>query len=188
VVKRAGTPGTVAEAGTAQGIARGRRAHSALAQWDLRLHAGDPYVVAGDRVLSELGLVMGSHSTAAGIMSAQALTTILSGGKRTPEEGEHLLRETLLVLARAWPDDYAPGARWEGTIVRAIGHLMEVNAGNVDAKRLTAKLSSTSSAESWLKRTRERSAQGGSRWRVLAGLVAESYNNQMRREDRKLAF
>jgi hypothetical protein len=188
VIKRAGEATTAGEASTAQGIARGRRGHSALAQWDLRLHAGDPYVSAGDKVLAEIGLVMGSGSSAAGIMAAQAVNTILTGGKRTPEEGEALLRATLLVLARAWPDDYAPGARWEGTLVRAVGHLIEFNSQIIDPAKLTARLSATSSAEAWLKRGRERASQGGARWRVLAGLLGEAYNNGMRREDRKLEW
>jgi hypothetical protein len=189
VVKRPGASGTAAEAEAAQGIAKGRRGHSALAQWDLRLHAGDPYVTAGDRVLSELGLVMGAGSTAAGIMAAQAVYGILTGGKRTPQQGEELLRRTLTVLASAWPDDYAPGARWEGTLVRAVAHLLDVNAEIIDTKKLTARLSTTSSAEAWLKRTRERSVAAGTpRWHVLAGLLGHAYNNAMRRDDRRLAW
>jgi len=187
VVKRTGVSTVAAEAETAQGIAQGRRGHSALARWDLQLHAGDPYVVAGDKVLAEIGLVMGSNSSAAGIMSARALTAILTGRGRTPEEGEALLRTTLLTLAHAWPDDYQPGARWEGTLIRAVGHLIEVNQGVIDTKKLTARLSTTSSAESWLKRTREKTTRG-TRWRVLAELLADTYNKSMRRDDRKLAW
>lgn len=188
VVKRTGESGTAAEAGTAQGIARGRRGHSALAQWDLRLHAGDPYITAGDKVLAELGLVMGPNTGVSGIAAANAVTAVLTGGRRTPDEGEALLRATLLILAQAWPDDYAPGTRWEGTLVRAVSHLIETNPGIVDTRRLTAKLSTTSSAETWLKRAKDRTQPGSSRWRTLAASLAEAYNRSMRREDRELSW
>ncbi len=189
VVKRTGFSTGTSEALAAQGIAKGRRGHSALALWDLKLHAGDPYATAGDKVLSEIGLVMGANSAAAGIMAVNAVNTLLTGGHRTPAEGEALLRQTLLVLASSWPDDYAPGSRWEGTLVRAVGHLLDVNPGVVTVKKLVLRLSATSSAEAWLKRARENSA-GTSvpRWRMLAGLLGSAYNKGMRSEEKKLVW
>lgn len=187
-VKRSGGGGTAGEAAAAQGIAKGRKAHSALAQWDLRLHAGDPYVTAGDKVLTEVGLVMGGAGTATGVWAASAVTAILTGGRRTPAEGEELLRKTLLTLARAWPDDHAPGVRWEATMLRAVAYLIERNAEVIDTRKLSARLSTTSSAETWLKRAKERAAVGGSNWHVLAELIGTPYNNGMRRSDRKLVW
>ncbi len=140
-------------------------------------------------MLTELGLAMGAQKSGAGIWAAASVTGILSGSHRTPEQGEVLLRLTLLTLTSSWRDDENPGARWEATMLRAVSHLIDRNQDVIDVNKLSKRMDTTAGADTWLKRARER-AHGSHRapWLVLAELLAGSYNTGMKRDDRKLVW
>lgn len=97
------------QAGTALGIAVGRRPTSAVEKFKLALTSGNPYHVAAQAVLEDHGVdISGTAHSPRTTSAAGAIVKIAQGPTRkvlTPAQGADLLDDTLNVIFGAWPTD-----------------------------------------------------------------------------------
>jgi len=143
--------GTDDEAATALGIARGRRPHSRVQEYRMRVTAGLPHEVAADQVLDELGLVISETRSGHSLTSAVMIMRIIHGttsAPLTPQEGAGLLRATLSCIQMIPDDPTTRGNKYDSTIIHAVSTLISEHP-EISLQRLAEKLQARTATQ-WL--------------------------------------
>jgi len=165
------------EAATALGIAKGRRPHSKVQEWRMRVTAGLPHEVAATKVLTDLGL---NVTEARGIRTVSAAGTMMkiihgtASSPLTPDAGAEMLRKTLSVILRSIPDDQATGRRFDATLLTAVGSLL-TDHPDLDLNRLANKLAERTATQ-WLAFR----ASTTPAWKGVQDMIVADYNKQLR--------
>lgn len=137
---------TAGEAATALDVTRGRKAHSPLAQWNLRVRRGDEREIMAEEVIARLGLRLSSAKSPSSIMAIGTVTAIINANRCEPDEGARLLEDVLLLARDSFADDDV--ARFDGVMLRALKEIL-VRNHNVDLNRLRMVLRQRT-ADRWL--------------------------------------
>jgi len=135
------------EAGVALGITIGRRSHSSLERWNLRVRGGSVRENLAENVFTALGVrLVGGYKSANTIVAISTLESIIGTG--TPEEGADLLRDVLSVLKESFTDEDV--YRFDALLMRALREIIKRNPGIVDFARLKTILRGKD-ANGWLR-------------------------------------
>lgn len=132
------------KAATALGIAKGRRAMSAVDQYALRINAGDPTAVEIAWLLHDKNLRIAKHDAPRTTKAAAAMFQIVESGRgrTTIEDGVALLGRVLDVVLAAWPTDPHAGRddRFPSLILVAVAEILALGYSDRDVvKSLKAK-------------------------------------------------
>jgi hypothetical protein len=178
VVRAEGAVGIEDEAAIALGIAKGRRPHSRVHEWRMRVTAGLEHEVEAEKVLNSLGLTVTSGHSGNTISAAGTLMRVIHGTQarpRTAQSGAMLLRRTLTAIQTAIPDDPSqPGRRYDSSILMAVAQLIATYP-SLNLGRLEEKLSART-APQWLAFRHTTSPA----WKGVQGVIQDDYNRSMR--------
>ena len=176
------TAGREAEAATALGISRGRKAHSSLDRWRLAAEAGERHEVLAEEVLKEHGVTLVNGTSRTGINAVAALSVIIRSRGRTPEQGAALLDQVLKVITMTYgPDDEN---RFEGGMIRGVASLFESNAERkIDLRRLSGRMG-LRSPDKWLAIGRDAASVHNepNGWIFTARALIKEYNRGLRKD------
>jgi hypothetical protein len=166
------------EAAIALGIAKGRRPHTRVHEWRMRVIAGLEHEIEAEKVLNSLGLNVSTGRSANTVSSAGTLMRIVHGTlarPRTPQAGAQLLRRTLTAIQTAIPDDPAqPGRRYDSAILLAVADLIATHP-HLNLSRLEEKLAARN-APQWLTFRHTTSPA----WKGVQSVIKSDYNRSMR--------
>jgi hypothetical protein len=146
------------EAGTALGIARGRRSHSPLAQWNLRLKEGGLLEGLAVARLAAQGISLTATHRWDGIVAVGAVERVMKTYGTSDEDlyrGADLLDSVISLLTGVWGTHTdAMERRLDGQLIRVAARLISRNE-QIRLVRLAQVLSAWPPSE-WLKKGKEK--------------------------------
>lgn len=165
------------EARIGMSISTGRTPFAAFDKFEARVRCGEPHEVQAQRVLDELGLRLGRAPSSKTVAAAASIMSLIHGSLAPPDLGAEWLRDTLMVLMTAWPndDDKSKVSRFDHRLFDVIGQIVSRN-DDIDLDRLAHKLSSKAAAR-WVT---DCTASGAAVRLQLRVAVLESYNKGLR--------
>ena len=165
------------EAATALGIARGRRQHSRVQEWRMRVTSNMEHEVMAEKVLQELNLTVGEVRTSRQLTSAATLMKLIHGTEsrpRTPAQGADILRRTLSAIQVIPEDPTKAGSRYDSAMIMAVGALISQYPA-LDVQRLAEKLQAHTATQ-WMAYKRSATPQ----WRGIYNVLKADYNKSTR--------
>ena len=173
------------ESGYGVEIARSRRGHSKLAQWEARVRRGDKHELAAEEVLRKHGLRLGMQVGVSTIASVAVVEQIVKDARQTPSAGAKTLDTTLTTIEMAYERDSSDSSstRWHGEIIKAVGTLVLRNP-QVECDRLAMTLQEKM-AKHWITHSKSLS-EPRAVWFTIADMVAQRYNKGIRNAKRKI--
>lgn len=160
-------------------INTGRRLPSALEKFKVRVTSGSETEVALNNLVTSLGLVIEMNSTPRSIRAIGSLVNVYNSF------GREVLKEALMAIIAAWPND--KGA-FEGPIIEGFGALVAEHRGHLDWKRLREKTSGTYTPGRLLAQAKaDKEALGGRVSDGVRRVLMRNYNAGLRTASAKLA-
>jgi hypothetical protein len=168
------------EAATALAIAKGRRGHTPLQKWNLRLKDGGLMEALAEQVLTNLGLALAVSQRWDGIVAVGAVERVMKTYGTDEEglrEGAKLLDTTLSVLTGVWPvKTDANGQRLDGHLIQVVARLVARNE-RLQLDRLVRVLGAVGPA-AWLAKGKERHPSQSFN-EAVAQAIIPPYNRQI---------
>jgi len=167
--------GKMSEARIAYLIQLLRKPHTPYERYEQRLVDGEPYAVAVNAALEEVGLYASPRTvlTAPGTtqIGAVSVLDLLARRAGSPAEGQRVLAQTLSVMSRAFAGQ---AGVWQASLLRAVGEIILRNEDKVDLRRLYDKLQA-STANEWVSVAQHRRFNTQA-FEVIAREIIDAYN------------